>query len=101
MARRQQPRRSAVCVAAITDAMDGDDIFRLIEDHAVVADAETEQPFELAAERLNPAGACSSVTMNRFQHMQSGVLLNGADFFRNLRVKPNLLHVDGYSPWRT
>src|SRR5450432_3795110 len=59
---------SAVGVAAITDLMDGDGVIRLFEDRAVVADAQPEQPFELAAERLHLADAGGDVAMNGFFH---------------------------------
>ena len=46
-------RGSAVGVAAITDAVDGDGVVRLFEDDAVVADTEAQQAFERAAERFD------------------------------------------------
>jgi hypothetical protein len=79
--------------------MDGYGVLRLFEDHAVVADPETEQPFELAAERFDPAGAGGRVAVNRRQNIQGDALLDGADFLRNVLVETNFLHVDFYSPW--
>jgi hypothetical protein len=35
--------------------MYGDGVFGLVEQHAVVADAQTQQSFELASQRLHPA----------------------------------------------
>ncbi|HXB73135.1 MAG TPA: hypothetical protein VNY05_33165 [Candidatus Acidoferrales bacterium] len=55
---------SAVGVAAITNLMDGDGVFRLFED-----DAQPEQPFELAAERLHLAGAGGGVAVNGCQNV--------------------------------
>jgi hypothetical protein len=56
--RRDRRRRQlAIGLAAIPDAVDGDSVLRLFEDHAVVADPETEQPFQLSAERFDSAVA--------------------------------------------
>ena len=83
---------SAVGVAAITDLMDGDGVIRLFEDRAVVADAQPEQPFELAAERLHLADAGGDVAMNGCQNVEGGMLLNRANFSPNIRVEANFLH---------
>jgi hypothetical protein len=89
---------SAVGLAAITDPVDGDGVFRLVEDHAVVADAQPEQPLELAAERLDSTGTSSGVAMDGRQNIQGGTLLDGPDLLRNVRMKSNFLHWDSYSP---
>jgi hypothetical protein len=78
--------------------VDGDGILGLVEEHAVVADAKPEQPFELPAQRLDPAGAGCRITVNSRQNVQSGALLDSANFFRDVRLKANLLHSDLYPP---
>jgi hypothetical protein len=39
---------SAISVAAVTDAVNGHGVFRLLGDDAVVTDTEAQQAFELA-----------------------------------------------------
>jgi len=52
--------------------VDGDGILGLVEEYAVVADAKAEQPFELPAQRLDPADAGCRITVNGRQNVQSG-----------------------------
>jgi hypothetical protein len=40
--------------------VDGDGVFRLVEDHAVVSDAQAQQSFELARQRLDLAAPVSA-----------------------------------------
>ena len=63
------------------------------------ADAKPEHPFELPAQRLDPASAGCRIAVNGRQDVQSGTLLDGTNFFRNVRMKSNSLHLDSYSPW--
>ena len=87
-----------VSLSAIADAVDGDGILGLLEEHAVVADAKPEQPFELPAQRLDPAGPGCRIAVDGRQDVQSNALPDGTDFFRNVRLKANSLHLDSYSP---
>jgi hypothetical protein len=66
--------------------VDIDRILGLVEKHAVVADAKSEQPFELPAQRLDPASAGCRIAVNGRQNIQSGALLDSADFFRDVRL---------------
>jgi NOL1/NOP2/fmu family ribosome biogenesis protein len=61
--------RSAVCLAAIPDVVDSDGVRRLIEEHAVVPDAQPEQSFELSTERLDSACAGRGIAMNGRQNI--------------------------------
>jgi hypothetical protein len=47
---------SAICLFAVEDAVDGDGVGGLLEENAVIADAEAKQALKLAAERLDAAG---------------------------------------------
>jgi hypothetical protein len=67
--------------------MYGDGDVGFVEDHAVVADAETEQPLEVAAERLDATGASFGVTMDGFEDVQCGFLLDRTDFSGTLGRK--------------
>lgn len=71
--------------------MDGDCVFGLVEEDAVVADAEAEQAFELTAERLDATGTGFGVAMNTFEDVECGPLLDGADFGLDIRPKAGLL----------
>jgi hypothetical protein len=94
---------SAIGFAAVADVVDRDGVFRLVEDHAMVADPETKQAFQFTAEWFDLAGAAVRVAVNGRQNVQGGALFDGADFGRDIRMEADLLHWDGYSPlwWRT
>ena len=83
---------SAVRIAAGTDAMHGDGVLGLIEQHAVVADAKPMQSLELTAEWFDVAFAGLGVTMQRLKDMQSGSALNRADLRPNVGTKADRLH---------
>ena len=89
---------SAVGVAPIADAVDGDGVVRLIEEYAVVADAQPQQPFKLSAERLDSTGAGCGVTMDGRQNIQGGTLLDSTNLLRNTRVEADFLHRNSYLP---
>ena len=59
---------SPVSLSPVTYAMYGDGIFGLVEQHAVVADAQTQQSFELAGQRLHPALTGLGVAVQRPQN---------------------------------
>ena len=61
-------RGSAVRVAAVADAVDGDGVIGFVEEHAVVADAKAEQPLELVAQRLDVSLAGLGVVMEGLQN---------------------------------
>ena len=71
--------------------MDGDGVGGLFEEDAVVADAKTEETFELAAERLDAPCAGFGVAVDGFEDRHGDVPRNGADLGRDLRLKMDLL----------
>ena len=79
--------------------MNGDPVGGLLEEDAVVADAEAQQPFEFAAERLDSTDASGRVLVNCSQNVERGALLDGSDFIWNVRVEADFLHWDDHSPW--
>jgi hypothetical protein len=85
-------RSSSIHIAAVADAVNRDGVGGLIEQHAVVGDTKPKQPLELAAEGLDPSSAGFRVVVDRFQYLQSGTLLDGADFFSDIRPKADFLH---------
>jgi len=89
--KRPSAPQSAVSVAAVADAVNGDRIPGLIEENAVVADAQAEQSFEFATERLHATGAGTGVAMNRFEDVECSLPLDGADLRLHIRVETNLL----------
>jgi len=85
-------RYSAVSVTAIADAVDGDGVLILIEEHTVIAGAEAEQAFELAAERFHIAFAGLSIAMQRDQDAQGCFALDGADLCRHVGLETDSFH---------
>ncbi len=71
--------------------MDGDGVLGFVKEHTVIADAKAEKPFEFAAERLHPAGAGLSITVNGFENVEGGLLLDGADFGLHVGPETDLL----------
>ncbi len=60
--------------------MPGDCVAGLVEQDAVIANAEAEQPLKLAAERLNSPLTGFGVAVESAQDVQGGLLLDCADF---------------------
>ncbi len=75
--------------------MNSDTVGGLLEEDAVVADAQPQEAFELAGERLHATGSGVGIAVDGFENGHGDVLRDGADLGRDLRFKLNLLH--GYS----
>ena len=74
--------------------MNSNGVFGFVKEHAVIADTQTEQSFEFAAEGLDPALTRFSVAMQSLQNTQRGLLFNRADFSGHVRVEAYFLHAD-------
>ena len=72
--------------------MDGDGIRRFVEQDAVVADAETEQARELAFERIHSPLAGFGVAVEGLRNTECGLLFDGADLDRHIRLEADFLH---------
>lgn len=72
--------------------MNGDGLSSLLEEDAVVADAEAKKTFEFARQGLDPAGAAFRVTVNGFENRHGDMLWDGAELSRNFRLEVDLLH---------
>lgn len=83
---------SAVCLFAVEHAVDCDGVGGLLEEDAVIADAEAKQTLKLAAERLDAARPGFGIAVNRFQNRHGGFLLDGADVGGNVGVEADGLH---------
>jgi hypothetical protein len=83
---------SSVRVLTVQDAVDGDGIFGFIEDHAMIADAEPEQPLEVTAEGFDTTRASFGVAMDGFEDVQGGFLFDSADLFCDVGPKADPLH---------
>ena len=83
---------SAVRVLAVEHAVDGECVGGFVEEHAVIADAEPEESFKVADERLDSAYTRFGVAVDSLQNVQGGLLLDGTDFFRDVRPKTDSLH---------
>ncbi len=72
--------------------MDGDGVGGLLEEDAVIADAEAKQTLKLAAERLDAPRPGFCIAVNRLQNRHGGFLINGADIGGNVGVEADGLH---------
>ena len=76
-----------------------------IEEHAVIADAEPRQSFELTAERLDAARAGFGVAVDCFQNIERRLLLNGEDLFPHVGLEADFFDLFsrpfdlGPGPW--
>jgi hypothetical protein len=86
--------RSPVGVSAIADAVDGDAVLGFVEEDAVIADAEAEQAFKLAAEGFDLTFACFCVAVESGQNLHSRGLVDGADLRGHVGLEANFLHLD-------
>ncbi len=57
--------------------MDGNRVFSLIEQHAVIANTEAKQSIELAAQWFDATYASLGVSVQGDQNLQGSVLLGG------------------------
>lgn len=64
----------------------------LVEQHAVTADAEPEQSFEVAAEWLNSTFARFGIAVQRGQDAHRGFALDGSDLRRHVGLEADFLH---------
>ncbi len=81
-----------VRIAAIPDAMHRDGIGCFIEEHTVVAYTEPEEAFVLSREPLNASVSGFGVTVQRFENAKGGLLRDGSEFGRRVRLEPDSLH---------
>jgi hypothetical protein len=82
-----------VGVFAVANAVDGNCVFSFFEDDAVIAHAEAEESFELAAEGFHMASTGFGVAVNGLQDSDGGTLIDGANLSRHVRLKADFLHV--------
>jgi len=67
--------------------MHSDGLGRFIEQNAVVAHAQAQQPFKLSGKRLDPDVATLGVAMQGFQNIHCNGLRDGADLGRYARLE--------------
>jgi hypothetical protein len=79
-------------VAAVAHAVDGDGVGGLIEENAVITDAEPKQSVELSAERLDSARAGFGVAVDRIEDGHGGALVDAADLGRHVGLESDSLH---------
>ena len=63
-----------------------------IEEHTVVAYTEPEEAFVLSREPLNASVSGFGVTVQRFENAKGGLLRDGSEFRRHVRLEPDSLH---------
>lgn len=80
-------------VLAIADLVDRDRVGGFVEQNAVVADTQTQQPFKLSRQRLYFADAGFDITVERLQNIQGDGLRNGANLSRHVGQETDSLHV--------
>jgi hypothetical protein len=85
-------RSSAVSVAAVADAVDGDGVGGFVEEDAVIAGAEPEESFELALQWLDAALAGLGIPVNGFQNVKRGLLFDRSNLALHVGTEANLLH---------
>jgi hypothetical protein len=79
--------------------VDGDGVAGLVEEDAVIADAEPEESVERAAEWFDSALAAFGVVVDGFQTVQCGLLLDGADFFLDVGLKADFFNAAFSRPY--
>ncbi len=67
--------------------MDIDRVGGFLEEDAVVADAQAQEAFELAGERLDSTGSGVGIAVDGFENGHGDVLRDSADLGRYLRFK--------------
>jgi hypothetical protein len=72
--------------------MDSNGIGSLCEKHAIVADAQSHEAFELSGQRANLTDSGFRVTMNRFENRQYDALWDGPHLSLYSRLQSNPLH---------
>ena len=76
----------------MADAVDGDNLSRLCEEDAVVADTEAQKADELAREGFDVARASLGVAVNSLENRQGDLLRDGPNLSGDFGVNANLLH---------
>ena len=78
--------------------MDGDGVGSLLEEDAVVADAEAEEAVEFAGEGLDSARSRLGVTVDGFKNRHGDLLRDGSDLGWNPRLEVDLFHESRFAP---